>query len=58
MKVTIALSEYVSIQSIENNQNEVRIIFKIPKTDLDSYVESYIVNIEDLKTALRKLTAK
>jgi hypothetical protein len=55
MKVIIEMNEYVSIESVADSPNEVKIIFK--NVDGQSYVYD-VVGIEDLKLALRKMTAK
>ena len=52
MKVIIALNDDVSVESIEGCDNEINI-------SIGGKACSYaIVNIDDLKLALRKLTAK
>ena len=54
MKVIIELNKDITIESIENSDNEVKInLFIAGKTC--SYA---IVNIDDLRLALRKLTGK
>ena len=54
MKVIIELSNYVFLESYENeNENEVYISVCLEGVKLTS-----AVNIDDLKIALRKMTAK
>ncbi len=53
MKVIIELNEYVSIENVHMCENEVQINFKNNAENVWA-----IVNIDELKAALRKMTAK
>jgi hypothetical protein len=54
MKVIIELSKEVAIDNVDDNEKEVRILLSIAGKTC-AYA---IVNIDDLKLALRKMTAK
>lgn len=56
MKVIIELNEHVSIESASNNEEEVIIKFVIGEDEESSAFAR--CKIDDLKLAIRKLTAK
>lgn len=56
MKVIIELNDFVSIESVEGSDSIIKIIFKDANTGHAN--DMNILLIDDLKLALRKITAK
>jgi len=54
MKVIIELNKDISIENIEGSDNEIKINLNI----IGKACSYAIVNIDELKAALRKMTAK